>query len=284
MIPSLLHCDSLALHYVEGPAVGPPLLLLHGVTRNWRDWEPLLPELTREWRVVALDHRGHGESERTPGKYRVADYAQHVAEFVRASFSEPVVVFGHSLGAMVALHLAAECPEQIAGAVLEDPPFHTMGHDIAATPYRAQFAGMQSVARRGGDIEAMTDALADIRLPGPSGEVRLGDSRDRASLRFSAECLAQVDPDIFTPLIAGAWLDGFDRAALWPRVSCPLLLLQGDPKSGCALTDDDANLAERTLKQCRRVRFDGVGHQIHRTSPDHVTAVLRQWARDFALL
>jgi pimeloyl-ACP methyl ester carboxylesterase len=275
--------SSLALHRVEGSAAGPSLLLLHGVTRNWHDWEPLLSELSREWRVVALDHRGHGESERTPGKYRVADYAQHTAEFVRASFSEPVVVFGHSLGAMVALHLAAECPEQIAGAVLEDPPFHTMGRNIDATPYRAQFAGTQSVARRGGDIETMTDALADIRLPGPSGEVRLGDLRDRASLRFSAECLAHTDPDIFTPLIAGEWLDGFDHAALWPRVSCPLLLLQGDPKSGGALTDDDADFAERTLKQCRRVRFDGVGHQIHRTNPAHVAAVLRQWARDFVL-
>jgi len=279
-----LHHISPMLHFVEGPAARPTLLLLHGVTRNWRDWEAVLPELMREWRVVALDHRGHGESERAAGQYRVADYAQQVAEFVRASFSEPIVVFGHSLGAMVALSLAAECPELIAGAVLEDPPFHTMGRDIAATPYRAQFAGMQSVARRGGDFETMTDGLADIRLPGPNGEVRLGDTRDRASLRFSAECLAQADPEILTPLIAGVWLDGFDHTAMWSRVRCPLLLLQGDSRSGGALTDDDADLAERALAQGRRVRFPGVGHQIHRTNPAHVTAVLRQWARDFALL
>lgn len=273
-----------ALHCVEGPAAGSTFLLLHGVTRCWRDWEPILPELARYWHVVAIDHRGHGGSARTPGAYAVADYARHVAEFVRADFDAPVVAFGHSLGAMVALSLAAECPELIAGAVLEDPPFHTMGRDIAATAYPAQFAGMQSVARRGGDIESMTDALADIRLPGANGEVRLGDTRDRASLRFSAECLAQADPEILTPLITGAWLDGFDHAAMWPRVRCPLLLLQGDPRNGGALTDTDADLAERLLNQCRRVRFEGVGHQIHRTNPAHVAAVVRHWARDFALL
>lgn len=266
----------LAHHTFDGPPGARTLLLLHGVTRCWRDWEPLLPELTREWRVIALDHAGHGGSERA-NSYRVADYTRTVADFVRESFREPPVVFGHSLGAMVALGIAAKC----AGAVLEDPPFHTMGRGIGATPYRAQFAGMQEVARRGGDLETMTDGLADIRI---SATQRLGDVRDRESLRFSAECLAKVDPEIFTPLVAGEWLDGFDHRALWPRVSCPLLLLQADARSGGTLTDDDANFAERTLAECRRVRFDGIGHQIHRTSPAHVTAVLRQWAHDVHLL
>jgi pimeloyl-ACP methyl ester carboxylesterase len=276
-----MHRGSPALHYVEGPAAGPTLLLLHGVTRCWRDWAPLLPELAQEWQVIALDHCGHGASGRTSGESRVIDYARSVETFVRESeFREPLVVFGHSLGAMVALHLAAECPEKIAGVVLEDPPFHTMGKDVGATPYRAQFAGMQEVARRGGTVEAMTDSIADIRLPSSNGEVRLGDTRDRASLRFSAECLVHVDPEIFTPLIDGTWLEGFDHLALWPQVKCPLLLLQGDPRCGGALTDEDADLAERTVASCQRVRFEGVGHQIHRTVPEQVVDTLRKWAHE----
>jgi pimeloyl-ACP methyl ester carboxylesterase len=275
--------DAASLNYMEGPEGGPTLLLLHGVTRNWRDWQPILPELSCAWHVVALDHPGHGESDQLKGGYRVIDYARHVAEFVNGNFSAPLVVLGHSLGAMVALHLAAECPEMVAGAVLEDPPFHTMGRDIGATPYRAQFAGMQQVARRGGDVDALTDGLAEIRLPSPQGEVRFGDIRDRAALEFSAQCLMEVDPDIFVPLVASEWLDGFDHAALWCRVKCPLLLMQGDARHGGALTDEDADLAERSVPQIRRVRFDGVGHQIHRSNPAHFLAVLRQWAQDFAL-
>lgn len=265
----------LAHRSFDGPPSAPRLLLLHGVTRNWRDWEPLLPELTREWRVVALDHAGHGDSERA-NSYRVADYTRYVADFVRESFREPPVVFGHSLGAMVALGIAAECA--IAGAVLEEPPYHTMGRGIGATPYRAQFAGMQEVAQCGGDLETMTDGLADIRI---SATQRLGDMRDRESLRFLAECVAMVDPEIFTPLVAGEWLEGFDHAALLSRVKCPVLLMQGDPACGGVFTDADADLAESALAQSRRVRFPSVGHQIHRTSPVHVGAVLRQWMRDF---
>lgn len=266
-----------ALRYIEGLAAGPPLLLLHGVTRHWRDWEPVLPALLRKWHVFALDHRGHGESERTADGYLVADYCRDAAAFVRATFSEPVTVVGHSLGAMVALSLAAECPAHIARIVLEDPPFHTMGRDIGATPYLAQFAGMQATARAHRDVAAIAADLAEIRLPSAQGAVRLGDVRDRASLEFSAECLAAVDPEVLTPLIEARWLDGYDPATLWPRVTCPVLLLQGDPATGGAFTDDDLLAARRALANHQYRRFDGVGHQIHRTCPDEFLAVLRRF-------
>jgi pimeloyl-ACP methyl ester carboxylesterase len=229
----------------------------------------------RDWHVFALDHRGHGESERAGDGYLVADYCHDAAAFVRATFSEPVTVIGHSLGAMVALSLAAECASNLTRVVLEDPPFHTMGRDIGATPYVAQFTGMREAARRGGDMIAMTDRLAEIRLPSAQGMVRLGDVRDRASLEFSAECLAAIDPEVLTPLIEARWLDGYDPASLWPRVTCPALLLQGDPAAGGAFRDEDLFAARRAVAKHQHRRFDGVGHQIHRTCPGEFLAALR---------
>lgn len=258
---------------MEGPPVGPALLLLHGVSGNWRGWEPLLPELSRKWRVVLLDHRGHGESERG-GSYLVVDYARDAAAFVREQFSESVSIMGHSLGAMVALSVAAECPDRVSAVALEDPPFHTMGRAIGETAYPQQFAGMQEVARTGGTVAQMADALAEIRLPSPGGTVRLGDQRDRASLEGAAESLAQLDPAIFDPLIAGRWLQGFDYESLWPRISCPALLLQGDPEAGGAFTEADATTAQRLLPLGQFIQFPGVGHQIHRTVP---IDFLRRW-------
>lgn len=280
---SLRSHQACGIHYMDGPDAGPTLLLLHGVTRCWTDWEPLLAELTAQWRVIAIDHAGHGRSQWTPGAYRVADYSHRVAAFVRNVIPGKFVVLGHSLGAMVALNVAAEFPEQVTGAALEDPPFHTMGRDIDATPYRAQFAGMQQIALAAGDIELITNGLAEIRLPSPTGEVRLGDIRDRAALRYNAECLSMADPGIFDPLVAGTWLDGFDHRALWTILQCPVLLMQGDPRSGGTLNDTDALFAEQHAAHCRRVRFDGVGHQIHRSNPAHFGAVFRQWAADFSL-
>ena len=259
----------------EGPGANPPrppLLLLHGVSRNCGDWDLLLPGLLRDWHVVALDHRGHGKSARA-ARYLVADYARDAAAFVRGTFSQPVTILGHSLGAMVALSVAAECPNLVAAIALEDPPFHTMGSAIGDTIYLPQFAGMPEVARRGGAHGAMTDALAEIRLPAPQGSegsastIRLGDLRDRASLENLAECLSQVDPNVFSPLIAGRWLDTFDHEALWPQVACPTLLLQGDPAAGGALTPGDVAIAQRLLANSRHEFFPEVGHQIHRTRP-----------------
>src|SRR5207302_6991572 len=95
-----------SLHYARGPSSGPPMLFLHGVLRCWQDFLPLIAPLTTRWHVHALDFRGHGRSSPRPGRYRVVDYVEDAAAFLRHGCDEPAVVYGHSLGAMVALAVA----------------------------------------------------------------------------------------------------------------------------------------------------------------------------------
>lgn len=259
---------------------GPPLLLLHGVTRCGADWDGLLPALVADWKVIALDQRGHGDSPRG-GSYLVTDYVDDAVRFVREALSGPVVLMGHSLGAMVAAGVAAELPERVRGIVLEDPPFHTMGNRIAGSAWQAQFTGMREIARRGGGIDEITEALADIQLPtGGGGFKRLGEMRDRASLAWSAACLNLLDPEVLTPVIEGRWLDGYDFDGILTRVRCPSLLLQADPEAGGALTDADAGTLVAALPSCGRVRFPGAGHQLHR---DRTGAVM-QALQDFTMI
>ncbi len=257
---------------------GPVLLLLHGVTRCGADWEPLLPALADNWTVIALDQRGHGGSPRAES-YLVTHYVADVVRFVREETADPVVLFGHSLGAMVAAAVAAELPDRVRGIILEDPPFHTMGNRIAGSAWQAQFAGMRKVARKRGSVEESTDALADIRLPASGGAFkRLGELRDRASLAWSAECLSQLDPEVLTPVIEGRWLDGYDFPDALSRVRCPTLLLQADPSAGGALIDADTETLKSIISTCQHVRFPGFGHNLHRDRPE---SVLRAFA-DFA--
>ena len=267
----------LNLHRTTSGA-GPVLLMLHGVTRCGADWEPLLPALAAHWKVIALDQRGHGTSPRAES-YLVTDYIADALRFVQEETAAPVVLFGHSLGAMVAAAVAVELPDQLRGIILEDPPFHTMGNRIAGSAWQAQFTGMREAARKRGTIETIADALADIRLPASGGGFkRLGEMRDRASLAWSAECLSQLDPEVLTPVINGRWLDGHDVAAVLSRVRCPVLLLQADPTAGGALTDADADAAESALPSCQRVRFPGIGHQLHRERPLEVLEVVQDFA------
>jgi pimeloyl-ACP methyl ester carboxylesterase len=260
------------LSYRAGPASGPALLLLHGVGRSSGDYAGLAAMLSRRWQVCCLDLRGHGGSERADS-YLVADYVPDVTDFVTRTYPiEPVTLLGHSLGAMVALAVAANRPEQVRALILEDPPFHTMGREIAGTTWKSLFAGMREVARSSGTREQKVDQLAQVAITsGDGGTARpLGESRPRSSIEASVQFLETVDPEVFTPIIEGRWLDGFDHGALFSRVQCPLLLLQGDPQAGAALTDAEVLNALSTAPRCQVSNFPAVGHMIHGECPERM--------------
>ena len=261
----LFHHDRVSLNFASGPRSGPALVFLHGVTRRWQSFVPLIPTLSTRWHVHALDHRGHGLSSRVPAGYLVKDYVHDAVAFVQNQVQGPAVLYGHSLGAMVAAGVAAELPQQVKGVVLEDPPFGTMGSHIGQSALLSYFAGVQPFAGSTLPVGALARQLAEIPLttPGKAGSVRLGDTRDMASLRFTARCLKQLDRDVLSPIVAGRWLDGFDWGAVLSNVGCPALLLQADLSVGGMLTDDDAAEAERLMPDCSRVRLSKAGHLIH---------------------
>src|SRR5688572_4782194 len=110
---SFFDAGPVRLHVAAGPRHGPPLLMLHGVLRAWTDFAP-------RWQLFALDHRGHGESARAE-RYLVVDYAADAVALVRDRLPG-VVLYGHSLGALAAVAVAAELPDLVRAVILEDPP------------------------------------------------------------------------------------------------------------------------------------------------------------------
>ena len=268
------------LAYALGPAAGPPIVLLHGVTRGWIDWTPVLSSLAARWQVWALDARGHGGSEWVGGKYFVVDYADDAIAFINSHLKEPSLIWGHSLGAMVAVTIAATTPHAVRGLILEDPPYHNMGRRIKETTFAALFKGLHSAVIAGGTVDQLARRIASIELPNleTGSTVRLSDLRDAAAIRFSARCLACLDPNVLTPLLAGTWLDGHDYHDAFSRIRCPTLLLQCDSSMGGALSDEDAALAETLIPDCIRVRLRGVGHQAHWLGMPHVMSLFHGFA------
>jgi pimeloyl-ACP methyl ester carboxylesterase len=259
------------LNLAAGPAAGRPMLFLHGIARCWQDFFPLLPAFALRRQVYALDFRGHGRSERTTGGYRVADYVRDAVAALE-QIDQPAVLYGHSLGAMVACGTAAAVPERVRAVVLEDPPFETLGAGIAGSSFHALFSGMRRVAegpeRPTGERAA---ELAEVRLPGPGDTwIRFGDVRDGTQLRFGAHCLERMDPEAFDPLLEGRWLAGFDEAELLPRVPCPALLLVGETGRGGMLPPESAARIAGRLPDCTRIDVPGVGHLIHLMAADAV--------------
>lgn len=248
---------------LSGPDNGPSILFLHGVARMGRDFAPMFPAVAGSWRAHALDHRGHGLSGRVPGAYRVVNYVHDAAAVVR-SLPEPVVLFGHSLGALTAAGVAAAEPSRVRAVILEDPPSAGFLAKLPRTVYHPQFVAVQKLAGQNRPIADIARDLANIALPQPNGgTARLGDFRDASMLRFSAKCLPELDPAVFDPLLGGSWLQGYDEHAIWKAIACPVLLLRGEEARGGMLPLADADRMAATLADCTRVDVPGVGHLIH---------------------
>ncbi|MCX5012673.1 alpha/beta hydrolase [Streptomyces sp. NBC_00555] len=105
--------------YTDFGGPGAPLLALHGHFRDGRSFGDLAREVGPRWRVITLDERGHGESDRAAadtGEGYVADAAA-VLEYVGLG---PAVVVGHSLGGVDAYRLAARRPDLVRAVAVED--------------------------------------------------------------------------------------------------------------------------------------------------------------------
>ncbi|RED15816.1 alpha/beta fold hydrolase [Parasphingopyxis lamellibrachiae] len=116
--------DGLRLHYrsYAGPSDKPPILCLHGLTRNARDWEPVAERLTGDWQIYVLEMRGRGESAYAPDPmtYVPLTYVQDVEAFLKDRNIDRYVAFGTSLGGIITMLQAATRPERLAAVMLND--------------------------------------------------------------------------------------------------------------------------------------------------------------------
>lgn len=112
-----LSVDSTRLYYDETGS-GPPLLLIHGLGSSGRDWREQVNAFADRYRVIRIDLRGHGRSDRPRGPYAMPEFAREAAVLLRFLNAVPAHVVGLSMGGMVALQLAADAPALIRSLVV----------------------------------------------------------------------------------------------------------------------------------------------------------------------
>lgn len=111
-----------------GPRDGSPIVLIHCFSCALDYWDGMRPALEREHRVVAIDLRGHGGSEKPGSGYSVPEQASLVAEALTELGVRDAAVVGHSLGGAVSVGLAESAPQLVDRITIIDmPPDHTYG-------------------------------------------------------------------------------------------------------------------------------------------------------------
>jgi pimeloyl-ACP methyl ester carboxylesterase len=132
---------------VERLGDGPPLLAVHGSTADRSRWAAVRDALSRQFMLYLLDRRGRGTSTReTLAPYSLRREAEDVMAVIDA-IGEPVRYLGHSYGALIGIEVLP-LTDQIASALLYEPPFDVDGQEVCPASFRHRFAEMLAAGQR----------------------------------------------------------------------------------------------------------------------------------------
>jgi pimeloyl-ACP methyl ester carboxylesterase len=113
--------DGTTLAYEERGSGSPAFVFVHGWTCNRSFFKPQADHFAAKHRVVSLDLRGHGDSDKPQGAYPISAYADDIAFLIDKLGLGRVIAVGHSMGGITVLQLGAAHPEKVAGIVMVDP-------------------------------------------------------------------------------------------------------------------------------------------------------------------
>lgn len=116
-----VHTNGIRLHYLDHGGEGPTLILMPGLTANAYCFDGLVQAgLSEHFRVLALDLRGRGLSDKPDSGYRMEDHAQDVLGLIEALELDDIVLGGHSFGGLLSMYMAAQYPEAMRRLVVID--------------------------------------------------------------------------------------------------------------------------------------------------------------------
>ena len=167
-----IETPDIRLHYLEWPGSGPPAVLLHGRGLCAQVWRPTAESLASRFRVVAMDLRGHGDSDK-PGGYNWENVAPDLKGFVEGLGLRDILLIGHSRGAVLAALGGSFISDRVRGAILIEPgmPVHNpeagSHHDRSAAARvarnrRSLWPSRQAIFDRYSQAEAFRNWRTDL--------------------------------------------------------------------------------------------------------------------------
>ncbi|MEO7369084.1 MAG: 2-succinyl-6-hydroxy-2,4-cyclohexadiene-1-carboxylate synthase [Gemmatimonadaceae bacterium] len=251
--------DDLRLHVAES-GEGPPLILLHGFTGSTESWSPLRSAFDHAYRVIAVDHPGHGRSSipSNPNRYRLDRFSDDLLRLIDSLSLDRVAVAGYSMGGRAALRFAIGHADRVAALVLEStsPGIKDAAQRVDRRAFDELLAN--DIERDG--IESFVNRWE--RLPLWDTQRSLSDAR-RSGLR--AQRLFN-DPLGMANSLRGAGAGEespvLDQAA---RICTPVLIIAGALDSRYV---ELGRLLERSIPDSRLELVANAGHAVHLEMPE----------------
>ena len=258
-------------HYTEqGERNAPPLLMLHGVTGHARTWDEEGAALAGRYRVIALDQRGHGDSDPPPDTdYTIATLAGDLTAFVDALGLRSFAIVALSLGGRVAIEYAGTHPERVTRLVVVD-----IGPDIAP-------AGRMRVGRMMASTPERFATLDEVVAYQRANNPRYTEALLRARVKHGVRSLPdggftwKYDRGLRDLVRSGKWSDPIDLWPAWRALACPTLLVRGSESD--ILTADIAKAMLDAQPHAHLVEVPDAGHTVPGDQPAAFIALLRSF-------
>jgi len=253
--------DGLKIQVAEWPGNQAQILCVHGLTANCRSFDAVAEGISPPHRVLAVDLRGRGLSDKPDSGYSLA---HHSADLVAAAADlnlERYFLMGHSLGAYVALAHAAAHPEQVEGIILLDG-----GADLTPDQWAKVTAGIKPSLDRLGKSFPSFEAYIELARQAPF--MQPWNAAAENYFRYESEetpdggCRSRINPAHIEEERRN--LLGLDPKEFYPAIKCPVLVLRATEPM---ITGDDFVLPEEALPafqaalpQARLVNLKGMNH------------------------
>jgi pimeloyl-ACP methyl ester carboxylesterase len=248
-----VEANGIRLHYTRTDGDKPPLVLAHGVTDAGPCWTVVAEVLAQEYDAVLVDARGHGYSDAPERGYGPVEQAADLAGVIAALGLQRPAVLGHSMGAATALVLAGTYPDVPEAILLEDPPAWWTAWTSTPAARERQVA----MRERALDLKRKSreELIAGQRAEQPGWSDTEFEPWGDAKQRFSPSVLSVFDEDNAANV---------DWPAILSRITCPALLITGDPERGAIVTDESAAALKALVPHLQIAHVPEAGHNVRR--------------------
>jgi len=273
----------LRLHYAEwGNPSAPPLLLIHGGQDHCRSWDWTADVLEADWRIIAPDLRGHGDSAWSPdGEYSSATFVYDLAQLIHQLKLAPLPIIAHSAGGNVALRYTGLYPDHVTKLVAIEGlgPAPKLMAEREAKPVadrmREWIAAKRALAarmpRRYASIEDACKRMHEVNKHLSDAQARhltihgvLQNEDGTFSWKF----------DQYTRIWSPIDLSQNELQGLWSAITCPTLLCYGED-SWASNPAKDGRATH--FRQAEVVTFAKAGHWLHHDQFDGFIAQVRRF-------